>query len=147
MQMGQKICQYICFQRAKKNSKKTHRAHNLECLNISRNRRRRNQISESNLRHYKSERSNWKMNALPKLQGILPRFVWFGSFECITGLFQSILCVRYLASSPITVSLFRFSAFCFWYPFFFCISVPFATYCAQAHQWLFIFIDRVGCSF
>lgn len=78
---------------------------------------------------------------------ILSVCVWCGWWMLKTELFQSVSCVRYLASTAITVSLL------FVYISFLCIvicyhsfgiEVPIATYCAQVHHW-FISSSWIVC--
>lgn len=59
------------------------------------------------------------------------------------------MCVCYLASLPITISLFVHHSGFTVYPFHFWLgfSIPIATYCARVHYWFFIFVVIVSAFF
>lgn len=136
--------------------KNTHWANNLKRFSISRNRRERKICKKCSDRHHitlKEVEMKRKKTLYPNYKEYCQHFFFHllslcaSVDKCIVGLFQSILCVRYLASSTITVFSSR-SYFCFVYPFF-GIWVPIAPYCAPAHYWLVSSLHRsrvFGCS-
>lgn len=128
-----------------------HWTNNLELLSISYSNRRHISLEAEN------EHRKKHAHHPAKLQGILPTFlsvfcccsslVYSSVVECITGLFQRILCMRYLTSSTITVFSSRPHSVFIYQILFRYFSSDCNILCTRTLLVLSIFIDRASSIF